>query len=232
MDFTEDNRYLVCAYSSSKKIGIFRLSPEGGTLYKEFPIGMYSCLQLHTLSSNKVICSKLCLERNHYITHLFVSETAERMCILFTCSDHDTMIRVYDGSGNLRARIDNSQLENYGGAFNYHREFFATGSFASDTKIYAIQRVTSSREYKKFGKVMTVTGPTSSAYDVAFDQHDRAAVVSKDGYFYLWTVDVRYQLNEDPRLLNRVALEREMKHVALHPTENVGILEEPGRNYR
>ena len=40
MDFTEDNRYLVCAYSSSKKIGIFRLSPEGGTLYKEFPIGM------------------------------------------------------------------------------------------------------------------------------------------------------------------------------------------------
>ena len=142
------------------------------------------------------------------------------------------MIRVYDGSGNLRARIDNSQLENYGGAFNYHREFFATGSFASDTKIYAIQRVTSSREYKKFGKVMTVTGPTSSAYDVAFDQHDRAAVVSKDGYFYLWTVDVRYQLNEDPRLLNRVALEREMKHVALHPTENVGILEEPGRNYR
>ena len=175
--------------------------------------------------------SNLIVERNHYITHLFVSETAERMCILFTCSDHDTMVRVYDGSGNLRARIDNSQLENYGGAFNYHREFFATGSFASDTKIYSIQRVTSTREYKKFGKVMTVTGPTSSAYDVAFDQHDRAAVVSKDGYFYLWTVDVRYQLNEDPRLLNRVALEREMKHVALHPTENVGFLEEVDRNY-
>lgn len=118
-------------------------------------------------------------------------------------------------------RIDNSQLENYGCAFNYHREFFATGSFAPDTKIYSIARVTSSREYKKFSKVMTVTGPTSSAYDVAFDQHDRIAVVSKDGYFYLWTADVRYQLNEDPRLLNRVPLEREMKHVALHPTENV-----------
>lgn len=161
------------------------------------------------------------LERNHYVTHLFVSETADRMCILFTCADKDTFIRVYDGSGNLRMRIDNSQLENYGCAFNYHREFFATGSFAPDTKIYSIARVTSSREYKKFSKVMTVTGPTSSAYDVAFDQHDRVAVVSKDGYFYLWTADVRYQLNEDPRLLNRVPLEREMKHVALHPTENV-----------
>ena len=39
MDFTEDNRYLVCALLGSKEIAIYRLSMEGGTLYKHFPIG-------------------------------------------------------------------------------------------------------------------------------------------------------------------------------------------------
>lgn len=41
MDFSEDNRYLICAYGSSKKIGIYRLSMEGGALFKEFPIGTF-----------------------------------------------------------------------------------------------------------------------------------------------------------------------------------------------
>ena len=209
MDFTEDNRYLVCAYSSSRKVGIFRLTPEGGSLFREFPIGF--SLPVVSLA-----------ERGYYPTRLFVSETGERMCIVVVCGDKDTVLRVYDGSGSLKARVDNAQLENYGSAFNYHRDFFATGSFAPDSKVYAITRATTTREFAKFGKVMVLAGPRSSVFDVAFDQHDRAAAVSKDGFFYLWNVDVRYQLNEDPRLLSRAEVSKEARHVALHPTEDVG----------
>ena len=145
------------------------------------------------------------------------------MCILVVCGDKDTVLRLYDSSGSLKARIDNAQLENYGSAFNYHRDFFATGSFASDSKVYAISRANASREYQEFGKAMILSGPRSAVYDVSFDQHDRVAVVSKDGCFYIWTVDVRYQLREDPRLLNRVELKKEPKHVILHPTEDVSV---------
>ena len=154
---------------------------------------------------------------------MFVSGTTDRMCILLVCGDKDTILRLYDSSGSLKARIDNAQLENYVSAFNYHRDFFATGSFASDSKVYASSRANTTREYQKFGKVMVLAGPRGAVYDVSFDQHDRAAVVSKDGSFYIWTVDVRYQLREDPHLLNRVELNKEAKHVTLHPTEDVSL---------
>ena len=145
------------------------------------------------------------------------------MCILYSCCKTDTVIRLYDGQGSLKARIDNSQLENYGSAFNYHRDFFATGSYASDTRIYAISRVTSSQEYQKFGKVMNLAGPRSSVYDVSFDQHDRVGVVCKDHCFYLWTIDVRYQVQEDPHLLNRIDLGKEYSQLVLHPVENLAV---------
>ena len=40
MDFTEDNRYLVYALMGTKEIAIYRLTMEGGSLYKHFPIGL------------------------------------------------------------------------------------------------------------------------------------------------------------------------------------------------
>ena len=40
MDFTEDNRYLVCALMGTKEIAIYRLTMEGGSLYKHFPVGL------------------------------------------------------------------------------------------------------------------------------------------------------------------------------------------------
>ena len=72
MDFSPDNRYLVCAYSSSRKIGIFRLTPEGGSLFREFPIG-----GIPTPPSPA--------ERGYYPTRLFVSERCELICIFVVC---------------------------------------------------------------------------------------------------------------------------------------------------
>ena len=46
MDFSEDNRFLVCALGGSKQIAIYRLSKEGGILYKQFPIGLILLLLL------------------------------------------------------------------------------------------------------------------------------------------------------------------------------------------
>lgn len=146
------------------------------------------------------------------------------MCILLSCCDKDTVLRVYDCNGSLKARVDNAQLENYGSAFNYHRDFFATGSFAPDTKIYSISRVTSSQEYQKFSKIMNLAGPRNSVLDVSFDQHDRVGVVSKDPGLFIWSIDVRYQLQEDPFLLHCLDLGKEYQHIALHPLENVAVV--------
>ena len=211
MDFSEDNRFLVCSLGGSKQIAIYRLSKEGGTLYKQFDISKSLSIQHNSLA------------RNYYPSRICVSGTAERMCIVLVCSGDDTVLRVYDGNGNMKARIDNAQLENYGSSFNYHRDYFATGSFASDTKIYAISRVSSTQEYQKFTKIMNLAGPRSSVFDVSFDQHDRVGVVSKDHCFYIWNIDVRYQVQEDPHLLNRIDLGKEYNHVVLHPVEDIAV---------
>lgn len=84
------------------------------------------------------------------------------MCIVLVCSGSDTVIRVYDANGALKSRIDNAQVENYGSAFNYHQDFFACGSFGSDTKVFAIVRSSSTREYQRFIKAMTLSGVHSS----------------------------------------------------------------------
>lgn len=210
MDFTEDNRFLVCALGGNKQIAIYRLSKEGGSLYKQFPIGF-------------TVLNCWWIERNHYPSRICVSGSAERMCILLVCKERDTVLRLYDCTGSLRCRIDNAQLENYSSSFNYHRDFFATGSFAADTKIYSIARVSSSQEYQKFTKVMNLAGPRSSVFDVSFDQHDRVAVVSKDNCCYTWNIDVRYQVQEDPHLLNVVDLGKEFTHITLHPLEDMAV---------
>ena len=96
------------------------------------------------------------------------------MCIVLVCSGDDTVLRVYDGNGNMKARIDNAQLENYGSSFNYHRDYFATGSFASDTKIYSISRVSSTQEYQKFTKIMNKF--LTRLYDAEFECTDSVSV--------------------------------------------------------
>lgn len=155
---------------------------------------------------------------------MFVSGSGDKMCIVLVCSGSDTVIRVYDANGSLKSRIDNAQMENYGSAFNYHQDFFACGSFGADTKVYAIVRSTSTHEYQRFIKAMTLAGVHSSVYDVSFDQHERAAVVSKDSCLYMWTVAVRYQVQEDPHLLSRVELKKVYNHLALHPLEDLAVV--------
>lgn len=155
---------------------------------------------------------------------MFVSGSGDKMCIVLVCSGSDTVIRVYDANGALKSRIDNAQVENYGSAFNYHQDFFACGSFGSDTKVFAIVRSSSTREYQRFIKAMTLSGVHSSVYDVSFDQHERVAVVSKDSCLYMWTVAVRYQVQEDPHLLSRVELKKGYNHLALHPLEDLAVV--------
>lgn len=61
-------------------------------------------------------------------------------------------------------------------------------------------------------------------YDVSFDQHERVAVVSKDSCLYMWTVAVRYQVQEDPHLLSRVELKKGYNHLALHPLDDLAVV--------
>ena len=40
---------------------------------------------------------------------------------------------------------------------------------------------------------------------------------------YIWNIDVRYQVQEDPHLLNVVDLGKEFTHITLHPLEDMAV---------
>lgn len=171
-----------------------------------------------------MMCNASRVERDAYPSRVFVSGSGEKMCIVLVCSGSDTVIRVYDANGSMKSRIDNAQVENYGSAFNYHHDFFACGSFGSDTKVFAIVRSNSTHEYQRFIKAMSLSGVRSSVYDVSFDQHDRVAVVGKEGSLFMWTVGVRYEVQEDPHLLSRVELKKGYNRVTMHPLEDLAVV--------
>ena len=171
-----------------------------------------------------MMCNASRVERDAYPSRVFVSGSGEKMCIVLVCSGSDTVIRVYDANGSLKSRIDNAQVENYGSAFNYHHDFFACGSFGSDTKVCAIVRSNSTHEYQRFIKAMSLSGVRSSVYDVSFDQHDRVAVVGKEGSLFMWNVGVRYEVQEDPHLLARMELKKGYNRITMHPLEDLAVV--------
>lgn len=74
-------------------------------------------------------------------------------------------------------------------------------------------------------KVMYLRGHNASVFSVSFAADSKTiATVSRDGYLKLWSIDVRYEVSEDPKLLASFVPEgpHNLERVALSPDGKVG----------
>jgi len=110
------------------------------------------------------------------------------------------------GSLTPLAKIDTGGIQNYWAAVSNDGRFLAAATFASDLKIYEVgfDRAGSCTGVHK---VMDLKGHRKKVTSVEFSlDGTRVVTASEDGTLRLWTLEVRYKMQEDPKCLVTVGL--------------------------
>lgn len=129
-------------------------------------------------------------------------------------STDDTEVRVWAADTGVEiARLDTLQFKNHNAAISPDGRFIAAAAFTADVKIWEVER---SKQGAPMGvdakhAVMLLKGHRGAVQWVAFTPDGKGAVtVSKDKTMKLWNIDVRYGVNEDPKVVASVDLSGEM----------------------
>ncbi|XP_055388539.1 uncharacterized protein LOC129617191 [Condylostylus longicornis] len=129
--------------------------------------------------------------------------TASRGRWIVTASlETDTEIKVFDYSLNLLASVDTKQLKNvHLGASPSDARFFGAAAWSPGVKVMEIASNSQSHEFKKLVKAMDLATPCG-VNAIAFSCDNKKALLAcKEGTLILWNIDVRYEVNEDPKQL-------------------------------
>ena len=139
-------------------------------------------------------------------------------------SSDETELRVWAvDTGAEIARLDTLQFKNHNAAVSPDGRFVAAACFTADVKIWEVLRS------KERGGVpvgmdtknasMLLKGHKGAVQWVAFTQDAKGVVtVSKDKTMKLWNIDVRYGVNEDPKVIASMDISRDMNGGKTLPT--------------
>eukprot|EP00899_Mesostigma_viride_P027789 jgi/Mesvir1/8195/Mv12490-RA.1 len=151
--------------------------------------------------------------------------------VVATCSS-GTHIKVWAASnGQLLGEVDTSQLQNHMVALSPNGRFMAAAAFTADVKIWEVVADKLGR-FTRVDKVMQLKGHKKGLVCLAFNNDGtRVVTVSRDGTWKLWNINVRYDVNEDPKciLTAPCAPTPDYDLVALAPGDNPLLAAVKGR---
>jgi len=165
-------------------------------------------ISLHSRSADKLHKTTL--------KHLFLDSEGK---FYVTGSDEDdTSLKAWSLSGDNLGTFTTAQLRNHHVLRSDNGRFLAVAAWTSDVMILEL-KVNKDGGLKSFGKAMTLKGHRQGIIDLAFNTHDdKIVTLSKDQTIKLWDINVRYEMNEDPKCLATI-------NVADHPElKNIGGL--------
>ncbi|KAE8906507.1 hypothetical protein PF005_g6703 [Phytophthora fragariae] len=125
---------------------------------------------------------------------------------IITCAgDSDTDVKFWNLSGELLQTVNTNQVTNYHCVGSKDNRYIAVAAYTPEVKIYEIAREKSGA-FKKVNKIMTLQGHRTGVMDLAFDGSDklpvnRVVTISKDASIRLWDINVRYTVQEDPKVM-------------------------------
>ncbi|GAB4844363.1 hypothetical protein Ancab_037727 [Ancistrocladus abbreviatus] len=127
--------------------------------------------------------------------------TADGSTIVASCSE-GTDIKLWHGrTGKLLGTIDTNQLRNHMAAISPNGRFIAAAAFTADVKVWEII-YSKDGSVKEIVKVMQLKGHKSAVTWLCFAPNSEQVITaSKDGTLKLWNINVRYHLDEDPKIL-------------------------------
>lgn len=120
--------------------------------------------------------------------------------LLASCSTK-TDIRVFTTSGRQLGSMDTGGLNNYMATISRDGRWVAAGTFTSDVKVYEIgfDRLGAFTGIKM---AMSLKGHKSKVYCLDFSPNlTQMVTASGDGLLKIWNINVRYHMDEDPKLL-------------------------------
>ncbi|KAI9911286.1 hypothetical protein PsorP6_008896 [Peronosclerospora sorghi] len=137
---------------------------------------------------------------------ILMNDTGNWATVITCAGSSDTDIKFWDLKGELLQTVNTNQVANYHCVGSKDNRFIAVAAYTPEVKIYEIVREKSGA-LKKVNKVMTLQGHRTGIIDLAFDGSDtlpvkRVVTISKDASVRLWDINVRYSVQEDPKVLS------------------------------
>ncbi|CEG39489.1 WD40 repeat protein [Plasmopara halstedii] len=182
MNFSSDGRSFVVATESGniKVYQKLRVKPQ---IVTEFPISHKA--DVHSVLMNDI---------GNWAT-------------VITCAgDSDTDVKFWNLNGELLQVVNTNQVTNYHCVGSKDNRYIAVAAYTPEVKIYEIVRERTGA-FKKVQKIMTLHGHRTGVVDLAFNGSDtlpvdRVVTISKDASLRVWDINVRYTVQEDPKVLS------------------------------
>ncbi|CAM6097560.1 unnamed protein product [Calypogeia fissa] len=121
--------------------------------------------------------------------------------IVATCSE-GTDIKLWKAEdGKCVGTVDTNQLKNTMATLSYDGRFLAAAAFTADVKVWELV-YSKDGQVQTVEKVMQLKGHKSAVTWLCFTwDSERIITASKDGTIRIWSINVRYQMDEDPKCL-------------------------------
>ncbi|XP_053992884.1 uncharacterized protein LOC128883980 [Hylaeus volcanicus] len=129
---------------------------------------------------------------------VFWLNASQGQWIVVGADDNFTEIKIYNYQLSLLNTLDTKQIKNFQLAFSASN-YFASAAWVAGIKVQKISA--QKEEYKKCEKVMDILTPCGTTALAFSPTNTRLIVASKQNDLYLYNIDVRYLLGEDPHLL-------------------------------
>lgn len=187
--FNDNSKRLVCATDKSREILFYSIPTE-----KEVSAGVKPELMKRFNSGHGEPVKKILLF------------DVDKWMVVATCAcgSPETAIRFMNPKGQCLATLDTNQITNYTMVASPDNRFVAVGTGMPEVKVLEVSR-NKQGDFTQVARAMTLSGGHNKAvHGVAFNHAStRVATASADGAWALWDTTVRYNLDEDPRQLER-----------------------------
>ncbi|CAM9124805.1 unnamed protein product [Sphacelaria rigidula] len=189
--FNDNSKRLVCATDKSREILFYSIPTE-----KEVAAGVKPEMMKRFNSGHLEPVTKILLF------------DVDKWMVVATCAcgSAETAIRFMNPKGECLATLDTNQITNYSMVASPDNRFVAIGAGMPEVKILEVMR-NRQGDFTSVSRAMTLSGGhTKAVHGVAFNHSStRVATASVDGAWTMWDTTVRYNLDEDPRQLERHA---------------------------
>lgn len=139
----------------------------------------------------------------HSIKSLAMTESFIVSC----AEEEDTEVIFWSYDGAILHKYDTNQLKNRSMAVSANCKLLTVAAWLSDARVLEIQYERNTTTFKGAKSVMALKGHAQGLLGVAFDYTGAYAVTSsKDGTVRVWRTDVRYDVGEEPKLIQNIAL--------------------------
>ncbi|KAK3281961.1 hypothetical protein CYMTET_10280 [Cymbomonas tetramitiformis] len=203
----------VCFGSNSSEVVVATSGAVGGGSLSKYGVPNNPGKQPEQAWEHKDIHGK-----NEVATMSTGRQGSEPPLLVTTCQRKTEVGVWYADTGRPIQMLDTNQLKNHMAAISPDGRFIAAAAFTSDVKIWEAKYGKGNNSGVSVAHVMNLKGHKGAVNWLCFDaEGTRAITASKDKTLMVWNLNVRYHLNEDPRVLKKLEVEQPYEMIAVSP---------------